>query len=69
MTTELTKLKQNQTPRIYEEINGFELRTGKFFNPNEGIAGTPPKWEIRILHTDPELIEVLRLKLMEMLKE
>lgn len=58
-------MKQNQTERIYETINGFDLRTGRFNNPNEGIKGEPIKFEIRILHEDPELIITLLEKIKE----
>jgi len=58
--------KQNQIKREYEDVNGFELRTGKFYNPNEFLQGE--KFEIRILHKDPEMIEVLHDKLIEILK-
>jgi hypothetical protein len=60
-------LKQNQTPRIYQDVNGFELRTGKFYDPNEFLNGA--KFEIRILHKDPVVIEALREYLMEFLKK
>lgn len=58
-------IKQNQTPRIYEETNGFEMRTGKFYDPNEKLNGI--KFEIRILSKDPELIEILRSKIKEII--
>ena len=60
-------MSQNQTPRIYQDVNGFELRTGKFYDPNEFLNGA--KFEIRILHKDPEVIETLREYLMEFLKK
>lgn len=60
-------IKQNQTDRIYQNVNGFELRTGKFYNPNEFLDGI--KYEIRILHVDPELIDVLREYLTEILRK
>lgn len=41
------KVKQNQTPREYLEINGFELRIGEFYDPNRHLNGA--KMEIRIL--------------------
>lgn len=59
-------IKQNQTPRNYETVNGFEIRTGKFVNPNEHIDGE--KWEIRITSTDFELMEVLHEKIVEILQ-
>lgn len=60
-------IKQNQTDRIYQDVNGFELRTGKFYNPNEFLDGS--KHEIRILHADPELIESLREYITEVLRK
>jgi len=59
-------VKQNQTDRIYEEINGFELRTGKFYDPGEFLNGA--KFEIRILNKDPDQIEVLLEQIKEILK-
>jgi len=56
---------QNQMPRYYQDVNDFELRTGKFYNPNEFLQGE--KFEIRILNKDPELIEALREWLTEVL--
>lgn len=53
--------------RVYEDVNGFELRTGKFYNPNEFLDGE--KFEIRILNKDPEVIESLREVLVEMLQK
>lgn len=43
----MSKVKQNQTPREYLEMNGFELRIGKFYNYNPTID--PDRMEIRIL--------------------
>lgn len=40
--------KQNQTPREYFEINGFEFRIGEHSDPNRKFNGA--KMEIRILH-------------------
>jgi hypothetical protein len=48
-------LRQNQTPREYSELNGFELRVGKFHDPNEYFNGE--KMELRILHKTDEDIE------------
>lgn len=48
-------MKQNQTPREYFELNGFEVRIGKFYNYNSTIE--PDKMEIRILHKIDEDIE------------
>lgn len=48
-------MKQNQTPREYFELNGFEVRIGKFYNYNPTIE--PDKMEIRILHKIDEDIE------------
>jgi len=62
----MSQLKQNQTDRIYDEINGFELRTGKFYDPGAYLNGI--KFEIRILNRDPYQIEVLREIIKEILK-
>jgi len=59
-------LKQNQTDRIYQNVNDFEIRTGKFHNPNEFLQGA--QFEIRILHNDPEIIDVLREIITDLLK-
>lgn len=48
-------MKQNQTTREYLEMNGFELRIGKFYDPNEKFNGE--KMEIRILHKIDEEID------------
>ena len=56
-------VKQNQTERRYFDINDFEFRVGKFYDPNEHFNGS--KFEIRILHKDPELLE----SLLEQIKE
>lgn len=53
--------------RKYETVNGFEIRTGKFNDPNEKFNGT--RFEIRILHPDHELMEALADKIKDMLKE
>jgi len=63
-------IKQNQTPREYLDIGGFELRIGKFYDPNENLNG--PKMEIRILKPIKEdddfaLFEALEKKLKEWL--
>ena len=65
----MVNAKQNQTERIYDDINGFELRFGKFYNPNEWIQGVSEKFEIRILHKDPEIISILNQKIKEMLQD
>lgn len=65
----LGNVKQNQTERFYDNVNGFELRTGKFYNPNEGIQGTPAKFEIRILHENPEIITILNEKIKELIRD
>lgn len=57
---------QNTTPRRYETINGFEIRTGKFVDPNSYL--NEEKWEIRITGPDFELMQVLEEKLMEILR-
>ncbi len=58
--------KQNQIPRTYEKINGFELRSGKFYDSNEHLNGI--RFEIRILHEDLELIEALLIKIKELIQ-
>ena len=65
----MSNVKQNQTERMYNDINGFELRFGKFYNSNEGIQGISEKFEIRILHKDPEIISILNQKIKEMLQD
>lgn len=62
-------IKQNQTPREYLEINGFEIRIGKFYNYNPTIE--PDKMEIRILYKindDIENFDALVSKLKEWLQ-
>lgn len=56
---------QNTTPRIYETIGNTDLRFGKFYNPNEGIQGTPEKFELRITNPDPEFMTTV----FEMMKD
>lgn len=52
----MSKVKQNQTPREYLEMNGFELRIGKFYNYNPTID--PDRMEIRILRKiDDDMID------------
>ena len=63
MSEQKTKHIQNTTPRRYEEINGFEIRTGKFVDPNWHLNGE--KWEIRITSKDYELMQVLADKIRE----
>lgn len=58
-----TKHVQNTTPREYETVNGFEIRFGKFVNPNEHLDGL--KFEIRILNPDLELMIALKDKIKE----
>lgn len=65
----MSNVKQNQTERIYDDINGFELRFGKFCNPHEWIQGIQEKFEIRILHQDSEIISILNQKIKEMLQD
>lgn len=43
----MNNLKQNQTPRDYFDQGGFEIRIGKFYDPNSYHNGD--KMEIRIL--------------------
>lgn len=52
--------------RKLENINGFELRFGKFYDPNEYLNG--PKLEIRILNKDPEMMHALYTKIREWLE-
>lgn len=59
-------IKQNQTPRVYETINHFEIRTGLAYNYNPKL--TPEKLEIRILTEDFDLGEALISKIKEWLK-
>ena len=65
----MSNVKQNQTERIYDDINGFELRFGKYYNPNELIQSISEKFEIRILHKEPEIISILNQKIKEMLQD
>ena len=58
---------RSQPNRIYEDINEFEFRFGKFKDPNEFLNGT--KFEIRILSKDQEEIESLYDKIKEIIKE
>jgi hypothetical protein len=51
--------------REYHTINEFEIRLGRFYDPNEHSNGT--RYEIRILHHDYELIEALRDKIKDVL--
>ncbi len=63
--------KSNQTPRQYLELSGFEIRIGKFVDPNEHFNGS--KMEIRITklindENDTALFESLKNKIMEWLQ-
>jgi hypothetical protein len=50
------QIKQNQTPRLYFEINGFEFRVGEFYDPNRHFNG--PKMELRVLkQIDDDLLD------------
>jgi hypothetical protein len=51
----------------YESIENFELRSGLFNDPNRKYNGS--KFELRILHEDPDMMEMLKEKIIEMLKE
>ena len=62
---EENKVKQNQTPRTYENIGGFEIRIGMAYNYNKAL--TPDKLEIRLLTEDFELGEAMISKLKEWL--
>lgn len=62
----------NTTPREYLELNGFRLRVGKFYDPNEHFNG--PQMEIRIIRpikneSDTELFEALTNKIKDWLEE
>lgn len=64
-------IKQNQTEREYVKLNGFNLRIGKFYDPNEFLNGT--HMEIRITKSiendnDTELFEALVNKIKDWLK-
>ena len=64
-------IKQNQTEREYVKLNGFNLRIGKFYDPNEFLNGT--QMEIRITKSiendnDTELFEALVNKIKDLLK-
>ena len=63
------KVKQvrSEPDRQYFDIGEFEIRTGKFNDPNVHFNGE--KWEIRIISKDMELMEVLADKIKEMLSE
>lgn len=50
----------------YYESDGFEIRMGKFNDPNSYHNGD--KWEIRILHRNAQVIEALLEKLKDDLK-
>ena len=50
----------------YEEVNGFKIRYGKFYDPNDYINGI--NFEIRILHEDPEQQEALLEKIRKLLQ-
>lgn len=59
-------IKQNQTPRSYITINGFDIRAGMAYNYNPTI--TKQKFEIRIQTEDFDLGEALFSKIKEWLK-
>ena len=58
--------KQKKFNKVYETINGFELRSGKAYNCYPST--TPEKFEIRILTQDFDLGEALLSKIKEWLK-
>ncbi len=58
--------KKMETDRIYETIGDFDLRFGKFYDPNVKFNGE--KIEIRILCADNEMQEALFDKIKEWLK-
>ena len=57
----------SEPDRQYFDIGEFEIRTGKFNDPNAHINGE--KWEIRITSPDFELMQVLGDKIKEMLSQ
>lgn len=59
-------IKQNQTPRVYETINGFDIRAGKAYNYDPNL--NKEKFEIRIQTEDFDLGEALLSKIKEWLK-
>ncbi|GEM_PF-3909158 len=67
MSEVIHKKVRSEPKRIYEDIGGFELRYGKFYNYNPHLD--PTKFEIRILHQDPELLMMLNEKIKEWLME
>ena len=50
--------KIEELSRVYDEISGFELRFGKFYDPNL-VRRNEEKQEIRILCSDHQQMEVL----------
>jgi len=50
----------------YYQVDGFEIRMGKFHDPNAHFNGD--KWEIRIHHRNAQVIEALLEKLKDDLK-
>jgi hypothetical protein len=67
MSVVTEKRVKSEPDRRYFEIGDFEIRTGRFNDPNAYFNGE--KWEIRILSKDFELMQVLEEKLKEMLQE
>lgn len=62
-----TKRVRSEPDRQYFDIGDFEIRTGRFNDPNWNLNGE--KWEIRILSKDFELMEVLADKIKEILSK
>lgn len=65
MSTIQEKKIRSEPDRRYFEIGDFEIRTGKFNDPNVHFNGE--KWEIRITSKDFELMQILEEKIKEML--
>lgn len=59
-------MKSGQPERDYKVINDFDLRFGKFYDPNEYLNGI--SFEIRVLHKDPELLHALYEKIVGWIK-
>lgn len=67
MSSIKTKHVRSEPDRFYFDVGDFEIRTGKFNDPNVHLNGE--KWEIRILSKDFELMEVLADKIKEILSK
>ncbi|QDI74106.1 hypothetical protein [Nitrosopumilus spindle-shaped virus] len=53
----------------YENKNGFEVRHCRTNSSTYNSAGEDFPFELRIRHEDPELIEVLKEKIMEWIND